>query len=152
MAAAAAAQPDLAALKHEAIERVDGRVLLSNLHLLFWLSLIPFGTAWMGENRFAAWPVALYGIVLLLAAIAYFILTRALIALHGRESVLATAIGVPMAAAVARFGVPGKSFLRALVVLGHEHCGAIKAAIDVLDQHADARLPLPTADRTDPKR
>ena len=72
---------------------MDGRVLWSNLHLLFWLSLIPFGTGWMGENKFAPWPVALYGLVLLLAAIAYFILTRALIALHGRDSVLATALG-----------------------------------------------------------
>lgn len=72
---------------------MDGRILWANLHLLFWLSLIPFVTAWMGENRFAAWPVALYGVVMLLAAIAYFLLTRALIALHGRESVLAAAVG-----------------------------------------------------------
>jgi uncharacterized membrane protein len=77
----------------QAIEHVDGRVLWANLHLLFWLSLIPFGTGWMGKNDFAAWPVALYGLVLLLAAVAYFILTRALIALHGRDSVLATALG-----------------------------------------------------------
>ncbi len=76
-----------------AIAHVDGRVLWANLHLLFWLSLIPFVTAWMGENRFAAWPVALYGVVMLGAAVAYFILTRALIALHGRDSVLATAVG-----------------------------------------------------------
>jgi uncharacterized membrane protein len=77
----------------QAIEHVDGRVLWANLHLLFWLSLTPFVTGWMGENHFAAWPVALYGCVLLLAAIAYFILSRALISLHGRESVLATAVG-----------------------------------------------------------
>ena len=77
----------------QAVAHVDGRVLWANLHLLFWLSLIPFGTAWMGATGFAAWPVALYGGVLLLAAIAYFILTRALIALHGRGSVLATALG-----------------------------------------------------------
>jgi uncharacterized membrane protein len=74
-------------------ERVNGRVLWANLHLLFWLSLVPFTTAWMGENHFAAWPVALYGVVLLCAAIAYFILSRALIALHGADSTLATAIG-----------------------------------------------------------
>jgi TMEM175 potassium channel family protein len=72
---------------------VDGRVLWANLHLLFWLSLIPLVTAWVAENNFAAWPVALYGIVLVLAAIAYFILTSSLIALHGRESVLTTAVG-----------------------------------------------------------
>jgi TMEM175 potassium channel family protein len=77
----------------QAIKQVDGRVLWANLHLLFWLSLIPFVTGWLGENQFTAWPAALYGIVLLLAAVAYFILTRALIALHGRDSVLATALG-----------------------------------------------------------
>jgi len=77
----------------QAIERVDGRVLWSNSHLLFWLSLIPFATAWMGENRFAVWPVALYGVVLLCAAVAYYILARALVALHGSESVIAAALG-----------------------------------------------------------
>ncbi len=76
-----------------AIKRVDGGVLWANLHLLFWLSLFPFGTAWMGENNFATWPVAVYGAVLWLAAIAYFILTRALIAVNGSDSVLATAVG-----------------------------------------------------------
>lgn len=77
----------------QAVEKVDGRVLWANLHLLFWLSLIPFVTAWMGENNFAAWPMALYGVNLVLAAVAYFFLTRALLALHGQESVLATALG-----------------------------------------------------------
>ena len=77
----------------QAIKQVDGRVLWANLHLLFWLSLVPFVTRWMGENQFAAWPVALYGTVLLFAAVAYFVLTRALLSLHGRDSVLATALG-----------------------------------------------------------
>jgi uncharacterized membrane protein len=77
----------------QSIKHVDGRVLWANLHLLFWLSLTPFVTGWVGASHFAALPVALYGGVLLLAAIAYFILTRALISLHGRESVLATALG-----------------------------------------------------------
>ena len=77
----------------QAVRHVDRRVLWANLHLLFWLSLIPFTTAWMGENEFAAWPVAMYGIVLLLAAIGYFVLTRALIARHGNDSVLAAAVG-----------------------------------------------------------
>jgi uncharacterized membrane protein len=77
----------------QAIRHVDGAVLWANLHLLFWLSLIPFVTAWMGENEFAPWPVALYGVVLLFAAIAYYILARALIAAHGTDSVLATALG-----------------------------------------------------------
>ena len=76
-----------------ATQRVNGRALWANLHLLFWLSLVPFTTAWMGENHFGSWPVALYGIVLLLAGIAYFILTRTLIALHGKDSTLATSIG-----------------------------------------------------------
>jgi uncharacterized membrane protein len=77
----------------QAVENVDGRVLWANLHLLFWLSLIPFGTAWMGQNSFAPWPVAVYGFVLMLSAVAYYILTRTLIALHGRDSTLANAVG-----------------------------------------------------------
>ena len=77
----------------QAIKHVDGRVLWANMHLLFWLSLIPFGTAWMGKNQFAAQPVALYGVVLLLSALAYFILTKALLNLHGQESLLAKALG-----------------------------------------------------------
>ena len=76
-----------------AAKRIDGRVLWANLHLLFWLSLVPFGTAWMGENSFSAWPVALYGTVLLFAAVAYFVLARSLIAINGRDSILATALG-----------------------------------------------------------
>jgi uncharacterized membrane protein len=68
-------------------------VLWANLHLLFWLSLIPFVTAWMGENRFAPAPVALYGIILLLAAIAYTILVQSLLSLHGPDSFLAQALG-----------------------------------------------------------
>ena len=77
----------------QATRQIDGRVLWANMHLLFWLSLIPFATGWMGENQFAAWPVALYGAVLLLAAIAYTILFRVLVALHGKDSVLGTALG-----------------------------------------------------------
>ncbi|MBE9178816.1 DUF1211 domain-containing protein [Oculatella sp. LEGE 06141] len=77
----------------QAARHVNGSVLWANLHLLFWLSLIPFVTAWMGENRFAALPVALYGTVLLCNAIAYFILARRLIACHGKDSALAIALG-----------------------------------------------------------
>jgi len=76
-----------------AVDRVNGRILWANLHLLFWLSLVPFVTAWMGENHFQRVPVAVYGVVLLAASIAYYILTRALIALHGLTSTLATAVG-----------------------------------------------------------
>lgn len=74
-------------------QHVSGGVLWANLHLLFWLSLVPFVTAWMGENHFAAAPLALYGVVLFMAAIAYFILQRAIIAKHGVDSVLSVAIG-----------------------------------------------------------
>src|SRR5579885_1272740 len=77
----------------QAVQHVNGCILWANLHLLFWLSLIPFVTGWMGENHFAAWPVAMYGIVLLLAAVAYFVLSKTLIKLHGRGSTLATSIG-----------------------------------------------------------
>jgi uncharacterized membrane protein len=73
--------------------RVSASILWSNLHLLFWLSLFPFATAWMGENRLTAAPTALYGVVLLCAAIAYYILQCAIIAREGRDSLLATAVG-----------------------------------------------------------
>jgi uncharacterized membrane protein len=75
-----------------ATQHVAGGILWANLHLLFWLSLIPFATAWMGQNHFAPLPVALYGLVLLFAGIAYVILTKALIAHHGKDSLLASAI------------------------------------------------------------
>ncbi|HEV2837097.1 MAG TPA: TMEM175 family protein [Pyrinomonadaceae bacterium] len=75
-----------------AAQHVDGKCLWANLHLLFWLSLIPFVTAWVGENHFTTWPVALYGGVLLFSAIAYYILVRALLAAQG-NSLLAAALG-----------------------------------------------------------
>ena len=74
-------------------ERVDGSVLWANLHLLFWLSLIPFTTAWMGENHFDATPTAVYGATLLMAAIAYYILQARIVRLEGKDSTLARAIG-----------------------------------------------------------
>ena len=77
----------------QAAHNVDGRILWANLHLLFWLSLCPFATAWMGENHFAPIPVALYGFDLFMAAISFTILVRFLLALHGRDSTLAKAIG-----------------------------------------------------------
>jgi len=73
--------------------RVSGPILWANLLLLFWLSLIPFTTAWMGENHFGAAPMALYGVVLLLAGAAFYLLQRAIIGAHGRDSRLARAIG-----------------------------------------------------------
>jgi uncharacterized membrane protein len=75
-----------------ATQRINGAIMWANLHLLFWLSLIPFVTGWMGENHFAALPTALYGFVLLMAAIAYFILERALLSVHPADSTLAQAL------------------------------------------------------------
>ena len=76
-----------------AAQYLNGKVLWANMHLLFWLSLIPFVSGWMGENNFDTWPVALYGIVLLMAGTAYYILSRTLISLHGKESIIAIALG-----------------------------------------------------------
>lgn len=75
------------------VQHVSAGILWANLHLLFWLSLVPFVTAWMGENHFAPAPTALYGVVLLSAAIAYLILQRRIIVRQGRDSVLAAAVG-----------------------------------------------------------
>jgi len=77
----------------QAAKQVNGRVLWANLHLLFWLSLIPFTTGWVGENNFATLPVALYGVVLLFSGFAYNLLSVSLIKLHGKDSVLAQAVG-----------------------------------------------------------
>src|SRR5271168_2261650 len=77
----------------QACHKVNGRILWANLHLLFWMSLIPVVTGWMGENYRAAIPVALYGSVMFLSGIAYLILAHALIALHGADSPLAVALG-----------------------------------------------------------
>lgn len=75
------------------VSRVSGSVLWANLHLLFWLSLFPFATGWLGENHFAALPSALYGVIQLMAACAYFILQNAIIASQGKESLLKAAVG-----------------------------------------------------------
>ena len=77
----------------QAVQIVNGSILWANLQLLFWLSLTPFVTGWMGENNFAPWPVALYGAIQLMAGCAYVILARVLIAHHGRNSPLAVALG-----------------------------------------------------------
>ncbi len=76
-----------------ATHHVSGGVLWANLHLLFWLSLIPFVTGWMGENHFAAVPTAMYGGILLMSAIAYYILQRVILAANGKDSILAQAVG-----------------------------------------------------------
>ncbi len=74
-------------------EHIDGKVMWANTHLLFWLSLVPLATGWMGENNFTVWPIVIYGGVLAMCGIAYYILTKALIRLHGKNSTLAVAVG-----------------------------------------------------------
>ena len=76
-----------------ATERINGKIMWANLHLLFWLSLVPFVTAWMGENHIAPLPIAVYGAVMLLAATAYLILQTLIVAEHGKSSKLAEAVG-----------------------------------------------------------
>jgi len=76
-----------------AAHKISGTVLWANTHLLFWLSLIPFVTGWMGENNFTTIPVALYGVVLLMAGIAYYLLAHCLTSLHGKDSEFANALG-----------------------------------------------------------
>jgi uncharacterized membrane protein len=77
----------------QAVQQVNGTVLWANLHLLLWLSFIPFVTSWLGSSGFSAWPVALYGAVLLFSGSAFLLLARALVALHGVESQIAIALG-----------------------------------------------------------
>jgi uncharacterized membrane protein len=77
----------------QVVQKVSGAVLWSNIHLLFWLSLVPFATAWMGENHFSKWPVILYGFILMMAGVAYYILAHCLTAIHDKNSTLAKAIG-----------------------------------------------------------
>jgi uncharacterized membrane protein len=77
----------------QAVQHINGRIMWANLHLLFWLSLIPFVTGWTGENNFVAVPVALHGIVYIMAAVAYYVLTRVLVTYHGKDSTLAIAVG-----------------------------------------------------------
>lgn len=76
----------------QAVRSVNGAVLLANLHLLFWISLVPFGTNWMGSSNFATWPVVTYGVILPCSAVAYFLLSRLLVGHHGRDSTIAMAI------------------------------------------------------------
>lgn len=77
----------------QAARHVNGRILWANLHLLFWLSLVPFVSGWMGESHLAVVPVAAYGVVLLFSGVAYFILSRTLLSIHSEDSALATAVG-----------------------------------------------------------
>ena len=76
-----------------AAHKIDGKVMWANMHLLFWLSLMPFASGWMGENHFTRLPTALFGVILLMAGVAYYILSQCLIKFHGKDSTLAKAVG-----------------------------------------------------------
>lgn len=76
-----------------ATKQINGAVMWANLHLLFWLSLLPFVTGWMGENHGGSWPTMLYGVVMLMAAVAYTVLTRSIVSHQGQDSALAKALG-----------------------------------------------------------
>jgi uncharacterized membrane protein len=78
---------------YHAVQRISGMTLWANLHLLFWLSLIPFATAWMGENHFGTWPVVIYGVILLMSGVAWQIQEQVLLWHHDRDSALARAVG-----------------------------------------------------------
>ena len=79
-----------------ATRRINGPILWANLHLLFWLSLVPITTGWLGENPFDPWPAAIYGVIMTMASVAYLVLERAIMAFNGRESILAAAVGTEL--------------------------------------------------------
>jgi uncharacterized membrane protein len=104
-----------------ASHKIDGRVLWANNHLLFWLSLMPFTSGWMGENHFAAMPVALFGVVLFMAGVAYYILEKCLLRIHGQDSTLAKAVGKETKGqlSVALYAAAiGLSFVNPMISLG----------------------------------
>ena len=107
------------------VKRVNGKILWANLHLLFWLSMIPFATAWIGEHHFAAFPMMLYGIILLMNAVAYFILQSVILKHHGKDSLLSKAIGKDY---------KGKTslVLYLIAVLVSKHYSEISGAIYIL--------------------
>ncbi len=127
-----------------AIKHVNGATLWANMHLLFWLSLIPFVTGWMSENKFHPTPVALYGFVLLMAAIAYTILVRVLIRHHGRESILASAVGGDRKGHVSRaayFAAIPLAFVNEWISMGLYT--AVAAMWFVPDRRIEARIQEP---------
>jgi uncharacterized membrane protein len=99
----------------KASDRVTGAIMWANLHLLFWLSLFPFVTGWIGENSFTSVPMALYGVVQLLAAIAYYILQKTIVAQQGRDSRLAVLSGAMSKANFLLFSMPSLSFCHSSV-------------------------------------
>jgi len=86
------------------VKHVTGSILWANIHLLFWLSLVPFVTAWAGENQFAELPVAVYSFIMLMAGVAYFILSRTIIKVHGKDSLLSSAVGKDLKGIISMIG------------------------------------------------
>jgi len=86
------------------VKHVTGSILWANIHLLFWLSLVPFVTAWAGENQFAELPVAIYSFIMLMAGVAYFILSKTIIKVHGKDSLLSSAIGKDLKGIISMVG------------------------------------------------
>ena len=125
----------------QAAKAVSGRVLWANLHLLFWLSLVPFVTAWMGETGFAAWPMALYGVVLLFSAVAYTWLVLALTAIHDQASVVAAASGRDLKG---RLSLAGYALAIPLAFASPWIAGALYVAVAVMwlvpDRNIENRL------------
>jgi uncharacterized membrane protein len=125
------------------LDTTNGSILWANLHLLFWLSLIPFSTAWMGETAFAARPVALYGVILLCASLAYLLLQRTIIRHQGEGSVLARAVGRDSKGL-------GSPFLYVLAIgasfFSQRLAGAIYVAVAILWLVPDRRIERALAD------
>ena len=118
-------------------KRVDGRILWANTHLLFWLSLLPFTTGWMGENEFARWPVILYGVDLLACGAAYFILSKEILRKEGPNSDLAKAVGADrkgQIAPVAYVAAIGLAFVNPLIA------GAIYLGVALMWLIPDRRI------------
>lgn len=105
----------------QAVQRINGKIMWANIHLLFWLSLMPFATAWVGENNFTQWPMVLLGLILLMSGVAYYILSHSIISLHGKKSKIAEAVGKDRKGIVSVFiyfvGIP-VAFLNPWVSLG----------------------------------
>jgi uncharacterized membrane protein len=125
-----------------AAQKVSGKVLWANLHLLFWLSLLPFATGWMGENGFSEWPMVLYNFVLLMAAIAYFVLSRTLVRQHGADSALAQAVGRDVKGVVSLVAyvlAVGLTFVSPWIGLAVSVAVALMWAVP--DRRIEARIP-----------
>ncbi|MDQ8165869.1 MAG: TMEM175 family protein [Gemmatimonadota bacterium] len=121
----------------QAVKRVNGKILWANSHLLFWLSLVPVGTLWMGESHFATTPTAIYGVMLCGAGFAYFLLTRSLVAHHGDDSHLAKALGSDIkgkASLLIYLAAIGLAFVHPYIAV------ALYLAVEVMWLVPDARI------------